>query len=184
MLLFIGPAIASIAFFRQLSLRWHWFLFILCIIYGISPLLGAWSALSLAKQFSCSSEAIRFRCPSPVWLGNVLSGLFMSHWLMIFVIPSAVLGAVGLLFSWIQINRRSDPSNPVVSKTMFHRSRHKVVAGVCSALSQRWNLSVLGIRIVAVILAIVVPGFTFLYLWCWLAFPIEPRSQQSLGEQS
>ncbi len=92
--LLIGPAIAGIAFFRKLSTGWHWFLLGLCVIYGISPFLMTWGAYGLAKSFDCSAEAVRFRCPSPVWLGDVVSGLAMSHWLAIFAIPSAVLGAI------------------------------------------------------------------------------------------
>jgi phage shock protein C len=183
--LLVGPAIAAIAFFRQLSTRWHLFLLSLCIVYGISPFLATWGAFGLAKRFGCSAEAIRFRCPSPVWLGDAISGLAMSHWLAIFVIPSAILGAIGLLVSWIQTIERSESNTPVMPRSVFHRSRHKVFAGVCSALSQLWHLPILGVRIVTVVLAIVIPGFIFLYLWCWLAFPIEPRSQQqSIGEQS
>lgn len=179
--LLVGPAIAAIAFFRQLSTSWHLFLLFLCVIYGISPLLGTWSAYGLAKQFGCSAEAARFRCPSPVWLGDVLSGLSMSHWLAVFVIPSAVVGALGLLFSWIQTRKRSKSNTPMM---VFHRSRHRVFAGLCSALSQQWHLSLVGIRIITVVLAIVLPGFIFLYIWGWLAFPIESRSTSSLGEES
>lgn len=182
--LLVGPAIATIAFFRQLSTRWHLFLLGLCVVYGISPFLVTWGAIGLAQRFGCSAEATRFRCPSPVWLGDVVSGLAMSHWLAIFVIPSAVLGAIGLLFSWIQHHQKLDTPTSALSGTVFHRSRHKVFGGVCYALSQLWNLPVLGVRIVTVILAIVIPGFIFLYFWCWLAFPIEPRSQQSLGKPS
>ncbi len=182
--LLAGPAIAGIAFFRRLSTTWHWFLLGLCIVYGITPFLMTWSAYGLARSFGCSAEAIRFRCPSPVWLGDVLSGLSMSHWLAIFVIPSAVLGAIGLLISGIQTNKRSDPNRSIVPRNIFHRSRHRVFAGVCGALAQQWNLPVLGVRIVTAALAMVIPGFIFLYVWCWLAFPIEPRSQQSVGEQS
>ena len=113
--LLVGPAIAATVFFRRLSTRWHWFLLSVCVFYGISPSLVTWGALGLAKQFGCSAEAVRFRCLNPVWLGDAISGLAMSHWLAIFTILSAVVG----------------------------------------------------------------------YLWCWLAFPIEPRSkQQPIGEQS
>jgi phage shock protein C len=179
--LLVGPAIAAIAFFRQLSTGWHLFLLLLCVIYGISPLLGTWSAYGLARQFGCSAEAVRFRCPSPVWLGDVLSGLSMSHWLAIFILPSAVVGAIGLLVSLIQTHKRLKSNTPMI---VFHRSRRRVFAGLCSALSQRWNLPIVGIRIITVILGIVIPGFLFLYIWGWLAFPIESRSQHSLGEQS
>jgi phage shock protein C len=176
--LLAGPGIAGIAFFRRLSAGWHWFLFGLCILYGVTPILMTWSAYGLAKNFGCSAEAIRFRCPSPVWLGDALSGLSMSHWLSIFVIPSAFLGVIGLLISWIQTGKRTN--NPPV----FHRSRHRVFGGICGALAPQWHLSVLGVRIVTAALGIVIPGFIFLYVWCWLAFPIEPRSQQPVGEQS
>jgi phage shock protein C len=186
--LLIGLALATIAFFRRLSTRWHLFLLSLCVVYGISPLLVTWGAFDLAKRFGCSAEAVGFRCPDPAWLGDAISGLVMSHWLAILTIPSAVLGAIGLLFAWIVQQQRSrtteSPSGELPAA--FYRSRrYKVIAGVCSALAQRWHQSLPLMRIIAVVLAIVTPGFIFLYLWCWLAFPIEPRSQQQLvGERS
>jgi phage shock protein C len=176
MLLFVGPAIASIAFFRSLSRSWHWALLGLCAFYAASPFLLTWGGLRLAEGFGCTSEAIRFRCPPPFWHGDLISGLFMAHWLAIFVIPSAILGAIGLLVSLIQTIKRSESNTPVMPRTIFHRSHHKVFAGVCYALSQLWNLPILGIRIVTVVLAIVIPGFIFLYFWCWLAFPIETQA--------
>jgi phage shock protein C len=185
--LLVGPAIAAIAFLRRFSTRWHLFLLSLCVFYGIFPLLVTWGAFGLAKRFGCSAEAVGFRCPSPAWLGDVISGLTMTHWLAIFAIPSAVLGAIGLLFSGILQHRRSRTigGNSGQSPAAFYRSRrHKVIAGVCSALAQRWHQPIQVIQIVTVVLAVVIPGFIFLYFWCWLAFPIEPRSQQqSVGEQ-
>lgn len=186
--LLVGPAIASIAFFRQLSTRWHLFLLSLCVFYGISPFLMTWSAFALAKRFGCPAEAVRFRCPSPVWLGDVISGLAMAHWLAIFAIPSAILGAIGLLISGVLQHQRSRDTGDTSGEisTAFYRShRHKVIAGVCSALAQQWHQSLSLIRVVTVVLAIVIPGFIFLYFWCWLAFPIEPKlQQQPVGEQS
>ena len=185
--LLVGPAIAGLAFFRRLSTSWHLFLLSLCVVYGISPFLLTWGAFGLAKRFSCSAEAIRFRCPAPVWLGDVISGLAMAHWLAIFAIPSAILGAIGLLISGILQHQSSqDPDGTSgQSPAVFYRSRRqKIIAGVCSALAQRWHQPIQVVRIVTVVLAIVIPGFIFLYFWCWLAFPIEPRSQQqSVGEQ-
>jgi phage shock protein PspC (stress-responsive transcriptional regulator) len=190
-LLLVGPALAAIAMTRSLTTRGHLVLLGVCILYGIFPFLVTWGGMGLAERFGCSAEALRFLCPSSSWLGEVISGMFMAHWLAIFAIPSAILGAMGLLISLIlkvkRCLRRAEPSNantPVMPRTVFHRSRHKVFAGVCYALSQLWNLPILGVRIVTVILAIVIPGFIFLYFWCWLAFPIEPRSQQPVGEQS
>jgi phage shock protein C len=186
--LLVGPAIAAIAFSRRLSTGWYCFLLGICVFYGISPLLVTWGAFGLAKRFGCSVEVNRFFCPSPIWLGDVISGLAMSHWLAIFAIPSAVLGVIGLLFSWILQHQRSRTTGAISgqSPATFYRSRrHKVIAGVCSALAQSWHQSLPVIRIVAVVLAIVTPGFIFVYLWCWLAFPIEPRSQQQpVGAQS
>jgi phage shock protein C len=186
--LLVGPAIATIAFFRRLSTRWYWFLLGLCVCYGISPLLLTWSVFGLAKRFGCSAEAVGFHCPAPAWLGDVISGMVMSHWLAIFTIPSAVLGAIGLLFSWILQQQRSRTTGSPSGEhpAAFYRSRrHKVIAGVCSALAQRWHQSLSLVRIVAVVLTIVTPGFIFMYLWCWLAFPIEPLSpQQPVGAQS
>lgn len=142
-----------------------------------------WGAFGLANHFGCSAEAVRFRCPSPIWLGDVISGLAMAHWLAIFAIPSAILGAIGLLISWVLQHRRSRSTDSTSGETpaAFYRShRHKVIAGVCSALAQTWHQPLALIRIVTVVLAIVIPGFIFLYLWCWLAFPIEPRLPQQV----
>lgn len=186
--LLIGPAIAAIAFFRRLSTRWHLFLLSLCVVYGISPLLMTWGAIDLAERLSCTAEAIRFRCPSSVWLGDLISGLAMSHWLAIFAIPSAILGAIGLLTSAIvqQQHSRKTGNNSEQFPVAFYRSRrHKIIAGICSALAQNWHQPIQVIRIVAVVSAIVIPVFPLLYLWCWLAFPIEPQlQQQPVGEQS
>jgi phage shock protein PspC (stress-responsive transcriptional regulator) len=190
-LFLVGPALAAIAMTRSLTTRGHLVLLGVCILYGIFPFLVTWGGMGLAERFGCSAEALRFLCPSSSWLGEVISGMFMAHWLAIFAIPSAILGAMGLLISLIlkvkRCLRRAEPSNantPVMPRTVFHRSRRKIFAGVCYALSRLWNLPILGVRIVTVILAIVIPGFIFLYFWCWLAFPIEPRSQQPVGEQS
>ncbi|AKG21217.1 PspC domain-containing protein [Calothrix sp. 336/3] len=183
-LLLIGPALAAISITRSLTTRGHLFLLSICILYGIFPFLVTWGGMGLAERFGCSAEAVRFICPSSSWLGDVISGMFMAHWLAIFAIPSAIFGAIGLLISLILKVKRSDVNTPVIPRTIFYRSRHKVFAGVCYALSQLWNLPIMGVRIITVILAIVIPGFIFLYFWCWLAFPIEPRSQQPVGEQS
>jgi phage shock protein PspC (stress-responsive transcriptional regulator) len=111
----------------------------------------------------------------------------MSHWLAIFAIPSAVLGAIGLLLSWILQYRRSHSNSDTSGQPLaiFYRSRrHKVIAGVCSALAQQWHQPIQLIRIVTVVLALIIPASIALYFWCWVAFPIEPRSQQLIAEQS
>ena len=174
--LLIGPAIAGIAFFRRPSIGWHFFLLGLCVLYGVSPLLMTWGAYGLANRFSCVVEAVRFSCPSPVWLGDAISGLAMSHWLAIFAIPSAVLGAIGLLVSGILQYQRSQNTNATSGPAFYRSRRHKVIAGVCSSVAERWHQSTQVIRIVTVVLAIVVPGFLFLYLWAWLAFPMESQA--------
>ena len=165
--LLIGPAIAGIAFFRRPSIGWHFFLLGLCVLYGVSPLLMTWGAYGLANRFSC---------PSPVWLGDAISGLAVSHWLAIFAIPSAVLGAIGLLVSGILQYQRSQNTNATSGPAFYRSRRHKVIAGVCSSVAERWHQSTQVIRIVTVVLAIVIPGFLFLYLWAWLAFPMESQA--------
>ena len=106
-LLLIGPGLASIAFLRSLSTRGHLLLFTICIFYGIFPLLLTWGGLNLAKRFSCESIAMVFRCPPPSWHGDMITGMVFAHWLAIFTIPSAILGALGLLLSLILKNKRS-----------------------------------------------------------------------------
>jgi phage shock protein C len=181
--LLVGPAIAGIAFSRRLSTSWHLLLLGICALYGIFPLLVTWGVPSLAQRFGCSAEAIGFRCSSPAWLGDVISGMTMLHWLTIFTIPSAVVGAIGLLLSWILQYQRSRTSRDASGQppVIFYRNRrHKVIAGVCSALAQRWHQPIQLIRVVTVVLALIIPASVALYFWCWLAFPIEPRSQQPI----
>ncbi|MEO8891098.1 MAG: PspC domain-containing protein [Coleofasciculaceae cyanobacterium] len=165
-LLLIGPALASIAFLRSPSTRVHLLLFSICIFYGIFPLLLTWGGINLTEQFG------------PSWHRDIVTGMFFAHWLAIFTIPSAILGALGLLLSWILKNKRLRPNATISGRpsAIFRRSRrHKVIAGLCSAISQRWELPIQAVRIVTVVLAIIVPGLVVLsfYLWGWLAFPLE-----------
>jgi phage shock protein C len=184
-LLLIAPAIASIAILRSLSLGWYLILLSICLFYGVVPLLITWGGFSLARRFDCQSEAMVFSCSAPAWLGEIVTGMIFTHWLAIVTIPSAVLGCLGLIFSWIS---KVNPSliNINISGTpiaKFRRSRHhKVIAGVCGAIAQQWHLSVLGVRIIIVILAISIPGFfLLLYFWFWMAFPLG-RSTDKLSD--
>ncbi len=177
-LLLIGPGLASIAFLRSPSIRGHLLLLSICIFYGIFPLLLTWGGLNLAERFGCESEALRFSCPPPSWHGDIITGMVFAHWLAILTIPSAILGAIGLLLSLILKHKRSRTNANASEKpsAIFRRSRrHKVIAGICAGISQRWGLPIQAVRIVTVILAIIVPGLVLsLYLWGWLAFPLEP----------
>ncbi len=176
-LLLIGPGLAAIAFLRSPSIRGHLLLLSICIFYGIFPLLLTWRGLSLAKRFSCESNAMVFHCPAPSWHGDIITGMVFAHWIAILTIPSAILGALGLLFSLILKIKRSRTNANISGRptTFFYRSyRHKAIAGICAAISQRWKLPIQAVRIVTVVLAIIVPGLVLsLYLWCWLAFPLE-----------
>lgn len=172
------------AILRSLSLRWHLILLSICLFYGISPLILVWGGMGLAERFNCLAEAIVFTCANPPWLGDIITGMVFAHWLAIVTIPSAILGCIGLLISLIL---KFNPSliNLNISGTPianFHRSRrHKVIAGVCAAIARHWNLSILGVRITTVTLAIVIPGiFLLFYLWFWLAFPLEPLTHSNL----
>jgi phage shock protein C len=174
-LLLVGPAIASIAIMRSLSIRWHLFLFVLCIFYAILPLLVAWSGIGLAKSFGCQAEAIVFHCPDPSWHGDLVTRMAFMHWLAIISIPSAVLGAIGLVISLILTVKKSQTTVNISGKTaVFYRSRrHKLIAGVCAAIAQQWNLPLQGVRIAAVVLAIVFSPSVLLYFLSWLVFPLE-----------
>ncbi|PAX51648.1 stress-responsive transcriptional regulator [Brunnivagina elsteri CCALA 953] len=129
------------------------------------------------KRFGCESEALRFLCPPPSWHGDIITWMVFAHWIAILTIPSAILGALGLLLSWILKNKRSRANANISGRpsAIFSRSRrHKVIAGICAAISQRWKLPIQAVRIVTVVLAIIVPGLVLsLYLWGWLAFPLE-----------
>ena len=176
-LLLIGPALAAIAFLRSPSIRGHLMLLSVCIFYGIFPLLLTWGGLNLAERFGCESEALRFHCPAPSWHGDMITGMVFAHWLAILIIPSAILGVVGLLLSLILKNNRSQTNANISERptAIFYRSRrHKIVTGLCAAISQRWELPIQAVRIVTVILAIIIPGLILsLYFWGWLAFPLE-----------
>ncbi len=176
-LLLIGPAIAGIAATRSLSIRGHLRLLGLCFCYGTLPLVITWVGLSLSDRFGCETEAIIFHCPPPSWHENLLSGMFFAHWLGILTIPSAVLGAIGILLSLMLKTKRSRiPGDSLQrSRAVFYRSRHRVVAGVCAAIAARSKLPIQGVRIATAALAIIIPGLIWLlYLWFWLAFPLEP----------
>ncbi|MFW9260839.1 PspC domain-containing protein [Nostoc sp. CALU 546] len=183
-LLFVGPALSSIAIWRSLSIRWHFVLLGIIIFYGILPLLLTWGGMGLAERFSCQSEAIIFRCPNSSWLGELVTGMFFAHWLAIFTIPSAILGSIGLISSLIvKLNPSRTKVNTSGKTTIpFYRSRrHKVISGVCAAIAQRWKLPVQGVRIVTVALAVVIPGLVWLlYVWLWLALPLEPPIESHL----
>ena len=182
-LLLVGPAIASIALMRSLSMRWHLFLFGICIFYGILPLLVAWSGIGLAERFGCQAEAIIFHCPASSWHGDLVTRMAFMHWLAIISIPSAVLGVIGLILSLILTVKKSRTTVNISGRqtAIFYRSRrHKVIAGVCAAIAQQWNLPLQGVRIATVVLAIVFSPFVLLYVWSWLAFPLEPL----IGSQS
>ncbi|QLE45382.1 PspC domain-containing protein (plasmid) [Nostoc sp. C052] len=190
-LLFVGPALSSIAIRRSFTMRGHLILLGIIIFYGILPLLLAWGGMGLAERFGCQSETIIFRCPNPSWLGELVTGMVFAHWLAIFTIPSAILGSIGLIISLIV---KLNPSRTKVNisdkpTAVFYRSRrHKVISGVCAAMpsagfanAQRWKLPVQGVRIVTVALAVIIPGLVWLlYLWLWLALPLEPPIESHL----
>jgi len=184
--LFVGPALASIAIKRNLAIRWQLLLLSIIVFYGISPLLLAWGGISLGKRFACQSEITSFHCSNPSWLGELITGMVFAHWFAIITIPSAVLGSIGILISLI-IKVKSSRTKGNISNiptAIFYRSRrHKVIAGVCAAIAQKWKLPVQGVRIVTVILTVVGSGLVLLlYLWFWLAFPLEPTIESDLAK--
>ncbi len=177
-LLFLGPMLSAIAIRRSLSAQRQSALIGICLFYGILPLITAWIGVSLGDRFDCPVSSITYRCFEAPQLSELISWLVLSHWLAVITIPSAVLGIIGLLISLRLTSSAlrwagTDASTP---PAVFYRSRRdKVVAGLCAALAQRWRLPVLGIRAVAVVLLIVTSILaSCVYLWCWIAFPLEP----------
>ncbi|MBD2260194.1 PspC domain-containing protein [Pseudanabaena sp. FACHB-2040] len=177
-LFFFGPALAAIAIRRSLAIPWQLLLLGICIIYGVFPLLLAWGGLSLAESYGCEADITIYECPGNAALGDWVTGMTFAHWGAIITLPSGLLGAIGLIISIVLKANRSQTGAPISanSAAAFYRSRrHKLIAGVCTAVAQRSSLSVLGVRIGTVALTLVAPGFGgLLYLWMWLAFPLEP----------
>jgi phage shock protein PspC (stress-responsive transcriptional regulator) len=178
LLLFIGPALGAIAIRRSLSVGWHLFLLGICIFYGVMPLLMGWGGLALAERFSCDVEITIYKCVGNSQLGDLITGMTFAPWGLMITIPSSLLGAIGLLISFVL--KIAKPGKGIQTSTRptaaFYRShRHQVIAGVCTAIAQRWYLPLLGVRIATVALAVIVPMLGLpLYFWLWLAFPFEP----------
>ncbi|HEY9298127.1 MAG TPA: PspC domain-containing protein [Phormidium sp.] len=177
-MLFFAPALAAIAIRRSLAIPWQLILLGICILYGALPILIALGGVALAERYSCAAEITIYKCPGNPSLGETITLMTFAHWLAIFTIPSAILGIIGMLISLtIKIDKlRKGEQTTQGSSAIFYRSRrHKVIAGICAAIAQQTNLPLLGVRIATVFLAIVTPGFGVpLYLWLWLAFPLEP----------
>ncbi|HAX79956.1 MAG TPA: stress-responsive transcriptional regulator [Cyanobacteria bacterium UBA11372] len=177
-LFFFGPALSAIAIRRSLTIRCQVVLLGICIFYGIFPLLLVWGGVSLAERFGCEAEITIYKCPGNPWLGNLITWTIFANWGVIITVPSGILGVIGLLISLVlKVNRlRTGLETAERSVAAFYRSRrHKVIAGVCAAIAQRCRLPILGVRIATVVLTIVKPGIgLLLYLWLWLAFPLEP----------
>lgn len=185
-LLFIGPALASIAIKRNLAVRWQLVLLSIIVFYGISPLLLTWGGMGLAKHFACQAEITSFHCADPSWLGELITGMVFAHWFAIITIPSAILGSIGILISLtIKVkSSRTKVNTSGIPTAAFYRSRHhKVIAGVCAAIAQRWKLPVQVVRIATVTLTVLGSGLVLLlYLWLWLAFPLEPTIRSDLAK--
>ncbi|MBD2743029.1 PspC domain-containing protein [Coleofasciculus sp. FACHB-1120] len=183
-LLFFGPALSAIAIRRSLSIPWQLVLLAVCVFYSIFPILLTLGGTGLAERFACEAGGrgiVIYKCPGTPWLGDVITFMTFAHWGAIFTIPSGVVGFVGLLISLIlKRNRlRTGVNTPERPTATFYRSRRrKVVAGVCAAIAQRWGLSLLGVRVAIVVLSVVITGIGLpIYLWVWLAFPLEPSPE-------
>jgi phage shock protein C len=183
LVLLIAPALAAIAIRRSLPIRCQLALLGICIFYGILPIFLYLVGMILADGFGCKSTMNFFACPTAPWLGETINLLNFAPWLEFLTIPSAILGMIGLIISIIlkaKMSRRTeDTANR--STVIFYRSRHhKAIAGICAAIARKWRLSILGVRIVTVILAVGSGGSPFIllpYFWIWLAFPLEPLQE-------
>ncbi|NEO73932.1 PspC domain-containing protein [Moorena sp. SIO3H5] len=183
-LFLIGPVLAAIPVRRSVKLWQHWSLIGICIIFGILPLLLTFGGLQLAELLGCESVMITFTCPQKPWLGNIFSFMTFSHWFAILTIPSGFVGTVGLVITLVQRLKKSDDEISGSTRNRFTRSRrHKIIAGVCGAIAQRFRISVLAVRIVTVAVSIVIspigPIITLFYVWIWLAFPLSPSRENA-----
>ncbi|MFB2934515.1 PspC domain-containing protein [Aerosakkonemataceae cyanobacterium BLCC-F154] len=180
LLLFFGPALAAIAIRRSLSIPWQLVLLVICILYAAFPILIGLGGVGLAKVYNCTTDINIYKCPGNPSLGETITLMTFAHLLAIITIPSGILGIIGMLISLVIkfVKLRKGEETSQAPFAIFYRSRrHKLIAGICSAIAKKTNLPLLAVRIVTVILAIVAPGFGApLYLWLWLAFPLEPNS--------
>lgn len=178
LLLFFGPALAAIAIRRSLSIPWQIILLVICLLYAALPILIGLGGVGLAKLYNCTIDINIYKCPGNPSLGETITLMTFAHLLAIITIPSGILGIIGILISlvlkFIQLQKREETNEAPLA--IFYRSRrHKVIAGICSAIAQKTNLPLLAVRIATIILAIITPGFGApLYIWLWLAFPLEP----------
>lgn len=179
-LLFFGPALAAIAIRRSLSIPWQLVLLVICILYAALPILIGLGGIGLAQLYDCKTDINIYKCPGNPSLGETITLMTFAHWLAIITIPSGILGMIGMLISLVIkfVRLRKGEQRSEAPLAIFYRSRrHKVIAGICSAIAKKTNLPLLAVRIATVILAIVAPGFGApLYLWLWLAFPLESIS--------
>lgn len=177
LLLFFGPALAAIAVRRSLPILWQFVLLVICILYAALPILIALTGADLAERNGCVPNMSAYKCPGNPSLEETVTLMTFAHWLAILTIPSGILGAIGILiYSTIRSAKlRKGELTTEAPFAIFYRSRrHKLIAGICSAIAQKTNFPLLAVRIATVILAIVAPGFGIpLYLWLWLAFPLE-----------
>jgi phage shock protein C len=180
LLLFIGPALGAIAIRRSLSVGWHILLLVICLCYGIVPLLIGWGGLALAEHFRCSVDITIYRCGSNSQLSDLITGMTFAPWGLMITIPSSVLGVIGLAISLVlkvASSSQGRQKSPKPTAAFYRSHRHKALAGVCTAIAQRWQLPLLGVRIATVALVVIMPMLGLpLYFWLWLAFPLAPQT--------
>jgi hypothetical protein len=101
-LLSLGPILAIIASRYSLPTHWRLFLLVICILYGVLPLLLLSAGISLAQHFNCKSNALTYTCPNNARLGDLISTMiFIGNWGPLITIPSGVLGIIGFIISFV-----------------------------------------------------------------------------------
>jgi phage shock protein C len=172
--LFLAPALSAIAIRRSLSIAWHIIFLVLCLLYAVSPLLLGVLGLHLSKQFNCEVNIAIYTCADAPQFEDLITGLTFAPWGMVLTIISSAVGIVGLLISLI-VTQRASQNQLVRPPVCFYRNyRRKAIAGICSAIAQNRNLSLLGVRSVVVVLTILAPTLVpVIYAWMWLAFPAK-----------
>jgi hypothetical protein len=101
-LFLLGPILAVFASRYSLPIHWRLLLLVICILYGLLPLLLLWVGNSLAEHFNCHSEALTYTCPTNPRLGGLISTMvFIGNWGPLITIPSGVLGVIGFIISFV-----------------------------------------------------------------------------------
>lgn len=168
-LLFVGPGLVAVALRRSFPSWLNQLLIGVCLLYAGLPLLLAMVGASLGQQWNCESMGILYTCPGE--RGQIVTGLYAAGMLAFITLPSGLLGVIGLLI--LMVGRRGRSTGTPATPLFCRQRRGKVFGGICAALASRLGWSVMLVRAGAVALTVLVGIVPLVYLWMWIAFPLD-----------